>query len=129
MRTTEVLTDEQNLSRVRVTVEYGLLPRFSYDCEFKYTYNTQIDFRSVGGALKNFEGHWTITPAANGNETLVCFSMYLDPGIPVPQWIMRQAEKVVLHEVLTRLWHRVEAICCAKEELLPRSILAARSAL
>lgn len=129
MHTTEVLTDEQNLSRVKVTVEYGVLPRFSYHCEFKYTYNTRIDFRSVGGALKNFEGYWILTPASNGNETLARFSMYLEPGIPVPQWIMRQAEKVVLHEVLSRLRERVEAICCAKEELLPRSILAARSGI
>lgn len=78
----------------------AFLPRFNYVVESDYEPCKRIDFRRVGGALKDFRGYWLFEPRDNGSKTLVTYAMYLDPGFFVPQWIIRQGLKRELPETL-----------------------------
>ena len=47
----------------------------------------RIDYRLIkSDHFKVFEGSWVLTPAENGQKTLVCLSSCSDPGLRVPFW-------------------------------------------
>jgi len=122
----DVLIDEPTLCRVKVTIDFFLLPRLTYVADSEYVGNRQIDFRRVSGAFRDFNGSWTLHPVADGSNTELTYKMFIDPGMPIPQWLIRQLVKGEFRRILLRLRERVEAICNATEQPLPNAVLAAR---
>jgi hypothetical protein len=51
--------------------------------------------------------------------------MYVDPGFPVPQWIIREGVKTELPRTLMALRKRVKAVCMRTEAMESQTILAA----
>jgi hypothetical protein len=130
MKQVEVLTDRADLSVLRVTVNPGFfLPPFTYSVESRYEPDQRIDFRRVGGTLKDFKGYWTISPQSEGRKSEVTYGMYVDPGIPVPQWIIRAGVRDELPRTLTAMRERVQAVYTGHETLSTRTIAAAEHAV
>jgi ribosome-associated toxin RatA of RatAB toxin-antitoxin module len=86
-----------------------LFPRLSYVFRADYLANRRIDFRRIDGDIRDMRGSWRLLPMPEGGQTLVCYSVFLDPGFFVPQWLVRQALKTDLAEVLAALRSRVLA--------------------
>jgi carbon monoxide dehydrogenase subunit G len=125
MREVEILKDQANCSVLKVTLDVMLIPHFTYTVESTYENGERVDFKRVGGILKDFRGSWQMNPTHNGSQTDVTYSMYVDPGFPVPQWIIREGVKTELPRTLMALRKRVKAVCTSTEAMEPHTILAA----
>ncbi len=113
-KTTKVVMDRPDLTVMQCKVDMGFLPPIKYTVESKYENNRRITFRSTEGDLKDFRGMWEVEPSDGGKESVVTYSMYVQPGVPVPQWIVRQAIKSELPHTLIGLRDRVTEICSKK---------------
>jgi hypothetical protein len=125
MKKVEVVTDKSDLSVLRVTLDVVLIPHFTYVVESHYDNGAKVEFRRVGGVLKDFRGSWQMCPANGGTQTALTYSMYVDPGFPVPQWMVREGVKCELPRTLMALRARVHDVYTRAEALEPRTILAA----
>ncbi|PWU00399.1 MAG: hypothetical protein C5B53_04115 [Candidatus Melainabacteria bacterium] len=127
MKEIEMLCDEPNTSLMKVKVDCGIFfPHISYIVESKYTRNQRIDFRRIGGTLKDFTGYWQIEPLDDGSRSRVTYSLFIEPGIPVPQWLVREAIKVELPKTLRALRRRVDYLCEGNHKAISKTILAAK---
>jgi hypothetical protein len=110
-RMTQVLVDRPEVSLIKCSVDTGILfPAISYTVESHYDHGKKITFQSKEGTLKDFRGFWELSSADNGNASYVTYSMYVEPGIPVPQWIVRQGIRMELPHTLEALRNRVDEI-------------------
>jgi len=125
MKEVEVVTDKANLSVLKVTLDVILIPHFTYVVESKYENGARIEFKRIGGVLKDFRGWWEMSPACNGSSTQLTYSMYIDPGFPVPQWMIREGVRAELPRTLLALRKRVGAVCENSAALETHTILAA----
>lgn len=127
MKNLRVVADTQQMSRLHVDVDCGLLmPLLSYVVESHYIPDSRIDFRRIDGNIKDFRGYWLLEPMADPNQCQVTYSMYIEPGFPVPQWIVREGVKMELPRTLLGLRKRVNAICESNAAPEARSIQASR---
>ena len=101
------------------TVRYSpLLPEFTYRFRADYRRPAQIDFQRISGDLKAMSGTWTLATTAGG--TVVTYSVYLDPGFFVPQWLVRQSLRKNLSAVLLAVRNRAMAVNVAPPTAPPR---------
>lgn len=127
MKTVEVMLDKNDESILKVTLDMGfLMPNFCYTVDSKYQLNERVEFKRVGGTLKDFSGSWEMKPADNGTKTELTYAMFVDPGFFVPQWIMREGMKTELPSTLTGLRKRIDNVYDNKQALEEKTILAAR---
>ena len=92
-------------------VKYAaLLPEFTYRYRADYLPPERIDFHRVSGDLRAMEGRWALSATADGTGTVVVYTVRLDPGFFVPQWLVRQSLQKNLPEVLLALRARVRAL-------------------
>lgn len=131
MKTVDVMLDKEDQSIMKVTLDLGVfIPNFSYTVDSRYTRRDGlISFKRLGGTLKDFSGTWEMKPADNGSKTELTYSMFVDPGFFVPQWIMREGVKVELPTTLTALRKRLDNVYLHQNALEQKSILAARGQL
>jgi len=128
MKAVEVVLDKAELSILKVTLDMSFLyPNFTYTVESRYQNGQRIDFKRIGGVLRDFKGSWEMNPIDNGNKTELTYSMYIDPGFFVPQWIMREGVKGELPRTLKGLRERVHAVCEDSKTLESHTICAANS--
>jgi len=125
MKAVEVMSDQANRSVLKVTLDVLLIPHFTYVVESLYENGESIAFHRVGGMLKDFRGSWVMSPVDNGNKTELVYCMYIDPGFPVPQWIIREGVKNELPKTLISLRQRVSAVNEHPSSKEHRTILAA----
>lgn len=127
----EVVTDQTNLSVLRMTMDTApipLLPQLNYTVESRYEQSEKggrIEFKRIAGTLKDFRGYWDMSPTANGTKTELTYSMYLDPGFFLPQWIVREGVKSELPRTLQALRTRIKAVYEEQERPESHTILAA----
>lgn len=127
MKTVEVLTDEERLSVLKCTIEVCFLfPPISYTVESIYDPLKEVRFKRIGGTLKDFRGKWVLIPV-NEKQTIVLYSMFVDPGMPIPKWLVREGVKMELPGTLKGLRNRVYALKQHPESEETRSILAVRA--
>jgi len=111
LRTVRVVRENPKTSVLDCQVEViSFLPRINYVVESFYEPCRKIDFRRVGGSLRDFRGQWLLEPADNGRKTLVTYAMYIDPGFFVPQWIMRAGLRRELPQTLSGIKDRVNQL-------------------
>jgi ribosome-associated toxin RatA of RatAB toxin-antitoxin module len=100
----QVLAAGENWEIIRHEVKWiWFLPRLSYVFRAVYQHNRQIDFDEIEGDLREMKGSWRLTPLNETGQTIVRYSVYLDPGFFVPQWVVRRSLKVDLPAMLTAL--------------------------
>lgn len=126
MKSVDMLVDKANVSVMKVTLDVSILmPNFTYTVESNYENGQRIAFHRVGGTLKDFKGAWEVSPIDGGAKTQLTYSMYVDPGFFVPQWIVREGMKGELPRTLKALRERVEAIGSDHQLAEAHTILAA----
>ncbi|MBI3884191.1 MAG: SRPBCC family protein [Opitutae bacterium] len=92
------------------TVKYSwLLPEVTYRFRADYRPQEQIDFQRISGDLRALTGTWTLRPTPDGTGTVVTYSVMLDPGFLVPQWLVRQSLAHNLPAVLRATRQRATA--------------------
>lgn len=108
MHKVQILENEKEHSRMRCTIGLGaFLPDIVAVVDTDYIPGKRIDFRKVGGTLKDLSGGWTLTPR-EGGKTEVAYWMNIDPGIPVPGWVVRQGIKMELPNTLKAVRDRLQ---------------------
>jgi hypothetical protein len=126
MKDVEILVDATTRSVMKCKVEIfpPLIPFITYTVESEYKPYEQVLFKRVDGTLKDFRGGWYLSSKENGASTEVTYQMFVDPGMPVPQWIIRKAMKAELPKTLVALRDRIQANDTANSAEPLRSILA-----
>jgi len=126
MREVKVVVDKTNYSLLKCCVHVGFfIPDVTYEVASQYLPVQKVLFKRVGGDLRDFRGTWDMQPACDGAKTELTYSMYIDPGIPVPQWLIREGVKSELPRLLTALRERVNAVYLKHKALESHTILAA----
>jgi coenzyme Q-binding protein COQ10 len=87
-----------------------LLPKITYIYQSIYQKFRRIDFKRISGDLKDLEGSWSLEQADSGQQTIVVYSVFLDPGFFVPKWLVRQTLQKDLPDVLLALRRRVTGL-------------------
>jgi hypothetical protein len=126
MKRVDVLTDEvaQSLMTCTVGVIFPI-PDFKYTVESHYTACSKVEFHRTAGSFKDFRGFWGLEPVSHGTKTEVTYSMYIDPGFPVPDWLVREAVRMELPNVLTGLRERVTYLKSNADAAEKRTLVAA----
>lgn len=127
----DVVTDQTHLSVLRMTLDttpIPFLPQLSYTVESRYEQTDKggrIEFKRTGGNLRDFRGYWDMSPAEGGTKTELTYSMYIDPGFFIPQWIVREGVKGELPRTLLALKKRVKDVYEDQQRPEAHTILAA----
>lgn len=117
MKSVEMLRDTPQSSIMRCNFNVCLvLPKVSYTVESKYDHHNEIQFRRLAGTFREFRGAWFIRPLDGGKSTEVLYSLFIDPGIPLPKWLIREALKAELPHTLLGLRTRVYDVYSKKAQ-------------
>ncbi len=88
-----------------------LLPEVKYIFRAEYQRNRRIDFKRMSGDLREFEGSWVLEVFEAGKrQTLVVYSVFLDPGPLLPQWAVQLILREDLPGILLALRDRVSSL-------------------
>lgn len=105
----EVLDSGQNWDIIRHDVKWiWFLPKFSYVFRAEYNKYKQIDFERIRGDLREMKGAWRLVPINHGGQTVLRYEVYIDPGLFVPKWLVRQSLKKNLPALLAALRRQAE---------------------
>lgn len=125
MKDVQMIEDQPRHSVMRCKISVGLVvPDIDAVVETDYLPMQRISFRRKEGSLKALDGGWKLTPRENG-KTEVSYWMSIDPGIPVPGWLVNEGVKSDLPKTMLALRKRLDSLKTAKGTLLSKSILAA----
>jgi hypothetical protein len=84
------------------------LPTFEHVFRLDYTPYTRIGVNRVSGPIAHMQGTWWLEPQDNGRILLV-YELSLDPGMPIPRFLVRATLKRDLPKVLAAVRERAEA--------------------
>jgi len=84
------------------------LASFEHVFRLDFTPYTRIDVNRVSGPIAHLQGTWWLLPQANGRILLV-YELALDPGMPIPRFLVRATLKRDLPKVLAAVRERAEA--------------------
>ena len=84
------------------------MPTFEHVFRLDYTPYTRIDVHRVSGPISHMEGSWWLLPQPNGRILLV-YELALDPGLPVPRFLVRATMKRDLPKIVAAVRERAEA--------------------
>jgi hypothetical protein len=83
------------------------IPAFDHVFRLDYMPYSRIDVSRIGGLIKHMEGTWWLLESEPGTVLLV-HHLELDPGLPVPRFIVRSALRRDLPRVLAAVRDRAE---------------------
>ncbi len=92
---TAIIEQEVKVSR--------FLPKTTYIYRSTYQKFKRIDFKRISGDLKDLEGSWVFESVGGGQQTIVVYSVFLDPGFFAPKWLVREILRKNLPDVLLAL--------------------------
>jgi hypothetical protein len=84
------------------------MPTFEHVFRLDYTPYARIDVNRVSGPIAQMQGSWWLVPQDNG-RTLLVYELALDPGMPIPRFMVRATLKRDLPKVITAVRDRAEA--------------------
>jgi len=126
MSKVEVLSDEPSRSLLRETVNVPIFSPLTYDVISEYDLKrSRIEFHRVAGAFKDFRGFWSLEPVDGGAHTQATYGLYIETGMPVPQWLVNAAVKLELPKTLRNVKRRAVAVAQSQEPPERRTIMAA----
>lgn len=100
-RKAEVLDRDGDGRPLRAAFELDArIKHVEYELEYSYD-DDSIAWRSVGGNVKEINGKYTVTPSGGGSEVIYDYS--IDPGFPVPGFLVRQGVKMMVSGALDDL--------------------------
>ena len=84
------------------------LPTFEHEFRLDYTPYSRIDVNRVSGPIAHMQGTWWLLPEDNGRILLV-YEFALDPGMPIPRFLVRATLRRDLPKVISAVRERAEA--------------------
>jgi ribosome-associated toxin RatA of RatAB toxin-antitoxin module len=94
VRKVEVVSKRGNQQNVAYTVAMAkLLPPFNYVVMQQLSPPSAIKFHRVSGSFKDIQGSWGLSPAPTGKNTVLTYTLKLDPGPLVPKGMLLSAVK------------------------------------
>lgn len=84
------------------------LPSFEHVFRLEYQPYERIEVSRVSGPLNAMQGTWRLIEQPNG-RTLLVHSLAVDPGMPIPRFIVRARLRNDMPEVLGAIRERAEA--------------------
>lgn len=84
------------------------LPTFEHQFRLDYTPYSRIDVNRVSGPIAHMQGTWWLLPEDNGRILLV-YELALDPGMPIPRFLVRATLRRDLPKVIAAVRERAEA--------------------
>ena len=84
------------------------LPTFEHVFRLDYTPYARIDVNRVSGPIAHMQGTWWLLPQGSG-RTLLVYELALDPGMPIPRFMVRATLKRDLPKVISAVRDRAEA--------------------
>lgn len=103
---------------VQVIKPIFFIPSFEHVFRLDYTEYSRIDVKRVSGPIAYMEGSWWLLPQDDGRILLV-YELALDPGMPIPRFMVRATLKRDLPKVLMAVRERAEAAAAAPPETTP----------
>jgi ribosome-associated toxin RatA of RatAB toxin-antitoxin module len=92
LKACQVLESGENWNIIRQELKLiWFWPRFTYVFRADFKKYDQIDFARISGAFKEMSGTWRFEPYANGRQTIVRYSVFIDPGFFVPRWLAKRS--------------------------------------
>ncbi len=85
-----------------------VLPTFEHVFRLDYTPYSRIDVHRVSGPIERMEGSWWLLPQDNGRILLV-YQVAVDPGLPIPRFLVRATMKRDLPKIMMAVRERAEA--------------------
>ena len=107
-RRIEQLDDGRADLFVQVIKPIFFLPTFEHVFRLDYTPYTRIDVHRVSGPIEHMEGSWWLLPQESGRILLV-YQVALDPGLPIPRFLVRATLKRDLPKIVQAVRERAEA--------------------
>lgn len=89
--------------REHVVQAHWLLPRTRTVFRSEYVRDRQIRFALSGGDLKTLEGEWRLDPIDQGRMTRLTYRVRIDPGLAVPDAVVRAIVESDVPRTLTAL--------------------------
>ena len=84
------------------------MPTFEHVFRLDYVPYTRIDVNRVSGPIAHMQGSWWLLPQ-NEERILLVYELSLDPGMPIPRFLVRATLKRDLPKVLAAVRERAEA--------------------
>jgi len=84
------------------------MPTFEHVFRLDYTPYSRIDVNRVSGPIARMQGTWWLLPQDNGRILLV-YELALDPGMPIPRFLVRGTLKRDLPKIVGAVRERAEA--------------------
>jgi hypothetical protein len=84
------------------------LPTFEHVFRLDYTPYARIDVHRVSGPIAYMEGSWWLLPQDSGRILLV-YEVSVDPGLPIPRFLVRATMKRDLPKIMQAVRERAEA--------------------
>jgi hypothetical protein len=84
------------------------VPTFEHVFRLDYTPYSRIDVHRVSGPIEYMEGSWWLLPQEDGRILLV-YQVALDPGLPIPRFLVRATMKRDLPKIMMAVRERAEA--------------------
>jgi hypothetical protein len=104
----EVLDDGRAELFVQVIKPIFFVPSFEHVFRLDYMPPARIDVHRVSGPIAYMEATWWLVPQDDGRILLV-YELALDPGMPIPRFMVRSTLKRDLPKVLMAVRDRAEA--------------------
>jgi hypothetical protein len=94
-------------ARIRQVMEYfRFLPNVRFEVRVNYLPPASITFERVSGDLTSVRGEWILQ--SDGGYTIAHYDIAIEPGVWVPNWIVRAALKHDLPIMLQSLRNNAE---------------------
>jgi hypothetical protein len=94
--------------RIWQSMEYfRFLPRIKFEVKVSYLPPASVRFERVSGALVSLRGTWILQ--SEGNDTIAHYDVAVEPGLWVPNFIVRAALKHDLPKMLQTLRSEAES--------------------
>lgn len=132
MKNIDVLVDKADRSVLKMTMDTFPIPDICYTVQSDYSKTkcgARIDFHRVSGSLRDFRGSWEISSSHGGTKTDVTYSMYVDPGFFVPQWIVRKGVSGELPKTLKGMRDRIDEIFREESRDLEKKTISAAASI
>lgn len=104
----EVVDDGRGELFVQEVKPAFFLPSFEHVFRLDYEPFERIDVSRVSGPLDHMEGSWNLIEQDDGS-TLLVHSLAVNPGMPIPRFIVRARLSNDLPDVLEEIRRRAEA--------------------
>ncbi len=85
------------------------MPTFEHVFRLDYTPYSRVDVSRVSGPIAHMRGTWWLVPQAGGH-TLLIYELELDPGMPIPRFMVRATLKRDLPKVIAAVRDRAEGV-------------------